>query len=353
MSQCTQVRDAPFHFSHLSVIGIGGLCWVFFQLSLIPGDTMSGEFKKYALEYLNALHSVPQKETHLSFITMPHVGTHVLRALLSQDGVEKAKHTEKLLNIVDAADYESWSELLYGLSGLLVAFDLLSKHAQGQFEHTQRRIIDMIFQRSYSSDGFPLMWQWHGSEYLGAAHGLSGILAILLHHHWLLTETELDLIWRTIESILTLQDMNGNFPSRCSPSRHSNELVQWCHGSPGVTIMLLKAYRIYPLHRSLLSSHIKRALNCIWERGLLKKGVGLCHGISGNAFVFLMAWRILGDDSYLHMAQQFADFGLEHYPEFKPDHPFSLFEGTGALLLLCHQLLNVETVTDGYPCMLE
>ena len=27
---------------------------------------------------------------------------------------------------------------------------------------------------------FPLMWAWHGKEYLGAAHGVAGILYILL-----------------------------------------------------------------------------------------------------------------------------------------------------------------------------
>jgi hypothetical protein len=32
---------------------------------------------------------------------------------------------------------------------------------------------------------------------------------------------------------------------------------------------------------------IEKSLNHIWEYGILKKGFGLCHGISGNAYTFI------------------------------------------------------------------
>lgn len=46
----------------------------------------------------------------------------------------------------------------------------------------------------------PLMYQWHESYYLGAAHGLSGILYLLLQTKDYLTEEELhNLIKPTID----------------------------------------------------------------------------------------------------------------------------------------------------------
>lgn len=38
----------------------------------------------------------------------------------------------------------------------------------------------------------PLMYQWHDSYYLGAAHGLSGILYLLLQIKEYLTEEDLN-----------------------------------------------------------------------------------------------------------------------------------------------------------------
>lgn len=50
----------------------------------------------------------------------------------------------------------------------------------------------------------PLMYQWHDSYYLGAAHGLSGILYLLLQVKEYITQEELDtLIKPTIDYLIT------------------------------------------------------------------------------------------------------------------------------------------------------
>jgi lantibiotic modifying enzyme len=42
--------------------------------------------------------------------------------------------------------------------------------------------------------------------------------------------------------------------------------------------------------------------NVIWKRGLLRKGYGICHGVSGNAYTFLALYKQTGDQVYLHRA---------------------------------------------------
>ncbi len=58
------------------------------------------------------------------------------------------------------------------------------------------------------------------------------------------------------------------------------------------------------------------------------QGVGLCHGISGNAYAFLSLYHVTKDDLYRWRAQQFAQFMVDHWKELKdvPDAPLSLYE---------------------------
>ena len=43
-----------------------------------------------------------------------------------------------------------------------------------------------------------------------------------------------------------------------------------------------------------------------WDRGILTKGVGLCHGIGGNGYAFLSLYRATGNALYLARARCFA-----------------------------------------------
>lgn len=52
----------------------------------------------------------------------------------------------------------------------------------------------------------PLMFEWHGSKYLGAAHGVSGIIYLLLQAKEYLLDEELNnLIKPTIAYLSTLR----------------------------------------------------------------------------------------------------------------------------------------------------
>lgn len=74
-------------------------------------------------------------------------------------------------------------------------------------------------------------------------------------------------------------------------------------------------------------------------------GPGLCHGVAGCGYVFLLLHRLTGDVKFLHRSLQFARFVLS--PDFKqyakiPDSPFSLFEGWGGAVCFMADLLQPE-----------
>jgi hypothetical protein len=56
----------------------------------------------------------------------------------------------------------------------------------------------------------------------------------------------------------------------------------------------------------------------------LISGPGICHGVAGSGFVFLLLHRLTSDPKHLHRAVKFAEF--LHTEEFKsartPDCPF-------------------------------
>ena len=80
----------------------------------------------------------------------------------------------------------------------------------------------------------------------------------------------------------------------------SDSRVQWCHGAPGFIDVMSKAAYVWSgvfdgitSNETLLSiaeGYLTTALgayNATWNRGLLIKGLMLCHGIGGNAYTIL------------------------------------------------------------------
>ena len=114
--------------------------------------------------------------------------------------------------------------------------------------------------RSANTLGYPnglkLVWKWHEKVYLGAAHGIVGILYLLFCFMkdistWKDGEEWIQLMKETIETL--------NSSS--------------CLNSGNLALELFDDIKYYKLAKCI-------AQNVIWPRGLLRKGVGLCHGIS-------------------------------------------------------------------------
>lgn len=243
--------------------------------------------------------------------------------------------------------------------------------------------------REYSKSrrsAFPLMYQYHSTEYLGAAHGLSGILHMLLESPWfdkkapypIPKDYEAD-IKNTIDAFLgeyfykkhnffyfhtfllfclrtALQDTDGNFPCDMQDAQFGAEniLVHWCHGASGAIYLFAKAYMIFGEEKYL--NACKKAADLVWTKGLLLKGPGICHGVAGNGYVFLLMYRLTDDPKYLYRANSFANFLVTD--EFKsysnrPDCPWSLFEGLAGTVCYLIDMIHNKNDKNGslFPFM--
>ena len=158
----------------------------------------------------------------------------------------------------------------------------------------------------------PLMYSYYETQYLGAAHGLTGVLLQLLSvPHYLEHNPGAEKDIRTaVNFIVSHQTYDGNFISSMGevrvvtildvrdvidvfqikdPKPWHDELVHWCHGAAGTAPLLARAYLVWRDEAHMAA--LVRAANCVWRKGLLRKGPGLCHGVSGSGYVFLLMHR--------------------------------------------------------------
>ncbi|OQU91563.1 lanC-like protein GCL2 isoform X2 [Sorghum bicolor] len=237
------------------------------------------------------------------------------------------------------------NELLYGRVGYLWACLFLNKHLSEKtipVEHINSVAKDIIIEgRNLASKGSsPLMYEWHGKKYWGAAHGLAGIMHVLMHTE--LKPDEQDDVKNTLRYMIENRFPSGNYPS--SEGNESDRLVHWCHGAPGVALTLAKAYEVF--HDDYFKQAAAEAAEVVWNRGLLKR-VGICHGVSGNAYVFLSLYRLSGNVEYLYRAKAFACFLLEKADQLIAegamhggDRSFSLFEGKAGMAYLLLDMVD-------------
>lgn len=303
------------------------------------------------------------------------------------DSIRAAQYAEELLNVGRASILtknfpSSECEVLYGKSGYLQSILFLRKALDKSTYG--KDIVPLILQSILlegkktaemhgKPNGLELMWQWHGKVYLGAAHGIAGILHVLLCFIQEIEELLQDgkryirMMERTIKALNeSCCQPSGNLSSSLGSKK--DELVHWCHGGSGHILLLVKAYEVfgreeYILHAETIAQYV------VWPRGLLRKGVGLCHGISGNAYALLAVHHGKAlqqsrktcyvqspvnamDGIWLKRAILFGSFALEKLPELEnaPDRPYSLYEG---LVGLCSLLLDLSDLnricSHGFP----
>ncbi|KAJ0112169.1 hypothetical protein Patl1_02223 [Pistacia atlantica] len=232
------------------------------------------------------------------------------------------------------------NELLYGRIGYLWSCLFLNKHiGDGTIPSTTTRaVIDEIIKDGRElakRGGPPLMYEWYGTKYWGAAHGLAGIMHVLMD--FVLKPDEAEDVKATLKYMIKNCFLSGNYPVS-EEDRKRDILVHWCHGAPGVGLTLVKAAKVFEDKEFLEAA--EDAAEVVWNRGLLKR-VGICHGMSGNAYVFLSLYHLTGNLEFLSRAKAFACFLLDRAHKLIAkgemhggDNPHSLFEGLGGMAYL-------------------
>ncbi|KAG9304802.1 hypothetical protein G9A89_016832 [Geosiphon pyriformis] len=299
--------------------------------------------------------SVPSHiELHKCGFLCTAVGLYAVAARVKHH-VGDQESCDRYLNLIEANlshacfSKHTPSELLYGRAGFLYAQKFIAVSVDPTKTQIWQSIIDGVYD-AIISDGeqtaaqlnlknqTPLFWAWHQKAYIGAAHGAAGILIILLQFPRKLEEYSQKIQGAINFVLFNCQTKNGNWPTSLGDSS-AKELVQWCHGAPGIALLACKAYEVYKYEKYLEVA--KKSAEFIHLNGIIFKGVGLCHGVAGNAYPFLALYQITHEEKYLQWAVEFAvvctqwDERTEQGQFRLPDRPMSLYEGLAGSLLTC------------------
>ena len=136
----------------------------------------------------------------------------------------------------------------------------------------------ILFSRMHSR--CPLMYEWNKNKYYGAAHGLVGILFVLLQagEKYFIEDAMKNNVKGSIDYLRSKLYPSGNVPQ--SHSSNNDKLVRWCHGAPGA------------IHLFILASHCVKFGHFYLITTLLK--ISTIKSGFLNTFVFC-------DQSYSHI----------------------------------------------------
>jgi hypothetical protein len=313
--------QAAMEFGDYSVYtGAAGVAYMFFRLSLMENAFIADSQEQLlnkATSYIDVALRLKPKESKTrrvsTFLTGLAGVYSVAAAIYFAKGETRraARMCKEVLSLAyTCATEECPSELLFGRCGYLSCLLFLAANAGFELADASDIITDtlsLILEdgKRLAGDGFSLMWEWHEKRYLGAAHGLCGILLVLLHFRDVVAALgDLQLVKDTIDQLLRTRFPSGNLPS--SVGSDTDRLVHWCHGAPGLVPLLLEAHAAFGEPAYLAAA--ADAARVVRERGLLRKGFGLCHGTSGNGLALLALHRATPSDDHLHNALRFGLF---------------------------------------------
>lgn len=190
---------------------------------------------------------------------------------------------------IEAVAQSGSNEWLYGRAGYLYLLRMLRYHFPPLTHDGLRTTIDQSIRstvacimKTYNAHR---RWTWHGKEYLGAAHGVVGIITQVVMSCRTVSDPIPREISGMVEQLLDEQLDSGNWLATRDGSG-GDTLVQFCHGAPGIITSLMSIEPSFPDLSARIQLACSRGRAVTERRGLLKKQPCLCHGITGNALAF-------------------------------------------------------------------
>ncbi len=292
---------------------------------------------------------------------------------------QKAAYLDLALEITEKASAHQYkiaehvTDLIGGIAGMIIA--LLHLHSCRQeawiIKDIQLLFRSIIERTSLSKAG--IFWERnpkHKNGLCGFAHGASGFAFVFLElgsyfknkafyklaeltlaHENLFYDAEI-MDWIDLRYLdEELEWMAKSYrDTRQINFDKKKKMTAWCHGAPGIGLTRLRAFELTKEKQYLKG--LESAL--LKTKAFFEKPTGLClcHGITGNALLFLELYKRLEDDRYLEfsvnigksLAKELPPFGLANFAEKITSLPvYSLFLGQMGLGYFMLQLANPLT----------
>jgi hypothetical protein len=239
-------------------------------------------------------------------------------------------------------------ELMWGAAGTMLACVFASEMTgEDRWRTLYLALAKRLLPDLEDTDAGPIWTQnLYGSarRFLGPVHGYAGNMqALILGWTWL-SEPERARIKSAIAATLEINarrsEMGTNWHATATDEAQP-DLVQYCHGAPGMVAALADPCAAGPEVASLLQD----AGSLVWTAGPLAKGSNLCHGTGGNGYAFLKLHQLTGESIWLDRARAFAMNAIEQCRSARAEFGqgrYSLWTGDVGLAVYLHECLNLS-----------
>lgn len=208
-------------------------------------------------------------------------------------------------------------DLIAGASGQgLYLLRLHERTSDPQWLTAARRLADGMLARAVPAEGgikFPSFVLQDGRTvfYTGLSHGAAGAGYFLCRLAGALPGAEraaytdgAEAAAAWLKAIAISEGTAVNWYRR-EPDQLGVRQIQWCHGAPGIGIFYAELHRVTGSAAHL--DMAKRAALTVEHGGVQHGFSALCHGVAGNASLFIKLLRETGDPAWLAKANGFGE----------------------------------------------
>jgi len=300
--------------------GKGGVLWAIHYLQTVGAidsafdvaDQLGRTLEKGNQSYPK-VSPYPEQSSYL-------VGALPLLLLQYKLSPSEEKATE-ILQSIHKNNSQPVRELMWGMAGSMLAACFMYQWTQEpRWQEVFRTQSKLLLQEWQPVDNTGHLWtvDLYGShqQWLGPVHGFASNLTPLLVGRLLLSDETFEDIsakaMMTTVQTAVVDNSGANWPAVYDAEKRdqSLELVQYCHGAPG----MVTALSLLPKGANESFDRIlEQGGELTWQAGPLKKGSNLCHGTGGNGYAFLKLFIRTGNEMWLERARAFAMHSIEQY----------------------------------------
>ena len=224
---------------------------------------------------------------------------------------------------------ESGIDVLAGSAGAIPVYVSQMPEDSGKYISFAKQIADYLIEIVHKTEKG---WSWntldihskdHSADLTGFSHGTAGIAWTLMELYYVTKEEKYnDAAQKAFEYERSWFDPKyGNWPDLRNKNENTNAAslygsVAWCHGAPGIGLSRLRAYdlsggEVYKKEAEVAIGTTHKMINQSLQTGQMN--FSLCHGLSGNAELLIMAGMSLKNTDFISYSQEVGDAGIKLY----------------------------------------
>ncbi|KAJ6249186.1 lanc-like protein [Anaeramoeba flamelloides] len=270
-------------------------------------------------EYIDkALPNTLWEDKHIGFLK-GRTGSLALASViysLSGDDTTAKEYIAEAASHYDTVSVDSPFDLDSGMAGMLYTARYLKKFFGKDMIEQSRvdNVASTLYQlglKYYNSTIKALQFgpAFNGMHRIGEGlFGSGGVIYQLLQEDWLLNNPQaLADVKSTIDYYLSTQRPNGQI---YDDFHDDGKRIQWCHGIPGLIPIFLKAYEVFGEEKYLDAA--KLGSDLVAQKGVLVKGMLLCHGVVGNVYQLFNLYAKTKDETYRSKAYSMVLTALQN-----------------------------------------